>query len=83
VPPEREPQRERELMQTIFDLMANERVKLTVEGEIGNVDAQLEVWEGGAGLGYWRIQGQAIGEETADDAIAAVFRNRTEMGYGG
>lgn len=59
-----------DVMQALFDLMANQVVRLTVEGEIGNVDARLEVREGRE----WRTRGIAVAEETAEEAIAEALR---------
>ena len=56
--------------QKLFDLMANKRVFLQVEGEMGAVDAVLKVKEGR----LWRDIAQVNDEETFEAAMAELLK---------
>lgn len=51
--------------QALFDLMANEKVKVVVEGEVGEVDAVLYLWE----RREWRQIAVVIAAETFEHAM--------------
>jgi hypothetical protein len=56
--------------QDLFDLMANEKVKVTFEGEVGEVDAELYLYE----KGRWELVATTINEEGVDEAMTELLR---------
>lgn len=57
-------------LQDLFDLMAKERVKVTFEGEVGEVDAELYLYE----RGRWELTATTINEEGVDEAMIELLR---------
>ena len=49
----------------LFDLMANEHIKLVIEGEVGEVDAMLSIYR----RGQWEDVAYVIDAESLDDAM--------------
>ena len=60
-------------LQDLFDLMANEPVKIVVEGELGEVDATLYLRRDGSPLNDWEVTYLATACDTFDDAIAMLM----------
>lgn len=56
--------------QDLFDLMANEKVKVTLEGEVGEVDAELYIYE----KGRWELIATTINEVWVDEAMTELLR---------
>ena len=56
--------------QRLFELMANKAVRLTVEGEMGNVDAQLSIFDGAVRRDREPVEvAQVIAADTFEDAM--------------
>jgi ribosomal protein L37E len=63
--PERIVRMKLDWQQALFDLMANEKVRLEVTGEMGEVDASLAVWRDRR----WADGIHVINAETFDEAM--------------
>lgn len=57
--------------QELFDLMANERIRLSITGEMGSVDATLEIRESD---GHFSAMAFALNAPTLDDAMRQVMK---------
>lgn len=62
--------------QNLFDLMGSNRIKLILEGEMGEVDATLEV---GIGKNSYRVF-ESIGVETWEDALIELMEKYRRNG---
>jgi len=56
--------------QGLFDLMANEKVKVVIVGEVGEVDAELHVYE----QGRWELVGTTINHESMEEALTDLLQ---------
>lgn len=65
-----------EWLQDLFDLMANERVQLLVEGEMGNVDASLRTYNE-SGPERWTEIASVTAHETFEDAMRELMEQVT------
>lgn len=58
--------------QDIYDLMATEKIRITIEGETGSVDGTLYIID--PSDGQWMMIASSIGDETDEECLAALVR---------
>ena len=62
--------------QELFDLMANEKVRVVLEGEVGEVDGSLSVWD--SRLRKYEVACLATGAETVEEAMTQLLEQWEE-----